>query len=206
LTLGSVESRQQLRISLPVDSNGKLWDLASRAIAQSNQVDSGRAYEEIVRELSARHSGDQRDVAAALQTLAKEVESKLGSQTAFTFKQRSCEVLLVYNMEARRAGRKVVPAAPVGSADNLTVKLAQRAQEAIADSVDQVKTDKIVQEIIEELETVHDKNQREVAAALQRISKQLETDGKADQAFAFKQLSCAAMLKMSMASRRRTFR
>ena len=50
MTLGSVESRQLLRISLSVDSNGKLWDLASRAIDQSNQVDSGRAYEEIVRD------------------------------------------------------------------------------------------------------------------------------------------------------------
>jgi hypothetical protein len=54
-------------------------------------------------------------------------------------------------------------------------------------------------ELINALEKLHDKNEREIAATLQRLSRTLTDE---DRAFHFKQRTCEVMLKLSMARRR----
>ncbi|HEY9776876.1 MAG TPA: hypothetical protein V6C81_24140 [Planktothrix sp.] len=187
-----------------MSTDEKLWHLVAAAVAQQNDDAANRSYEQLVRTISDERGGDQKEIAQALQTLARQVESKIDADTAFAFKQKSCAVLLIFNMEARRSGRKPVAAPASTQPDPGTNDLTRRASAAVRE--EPARSERLIQEIIEELEKRYENNQRDVAAALQKISKQLEADGQGNDAIEFKQRSCAALLKMSMASRRRTMR
>jgi hypothetical protein len=191
-----------LKPSLPrsLSEDNHIFQLALDAISQSDG--SADLYDQIIRKLSADHNGDQKEIAQALQSLAKRIEQEKGADSAFVFKQRSCEVFLVFNMELRRSGRSTAsvagptPSNAVTADDPLSLKAM-----ASVNSSDAADAERLVTEIIEELKSRHDDNQREIAAELQAISKKVEAQD-AQAAFTFKQKSCEVMLKMSMASRR----
>jgi hypothetical protein len=191
-----------LKPSLPrsLSEDNHIFQLAVDAISQSDGA--ADLYDQIIRKLSADHNGDQKEIAQALQSLAKRIELEKGADSAFVFKQRSCEVFLVFNMEMRRSGRNTAPAAkstvpaPTTADDSLSVKAL-----ASVKSTDAADSERLVTEIIDELKSRHNDNQREIAADLQAISKRVEAKD-AQAAFTFKQKSCEVLLKLSMASRR----
>lgn len=78
----------------------------------------------------------------------------------------------------------------------------EEAQVALAE-LDGVKADELFLELVSRLDAEFNKNQKDVAAELQRIAKAIETDGKPDEALRFKQRTCEVMLRRSMAERRR---
>jgi hypothetical protein len=85
--------------------------------------------------------------------------------------------------------------------DNLRASFIDRARQAL-DEHDSTQREQLYNELIDEMERVFGKNDKEVAAELQRIAKQIEEQGDPDSAFAFKQRSCEMLLKRNMAARR----
>jgi catechol 2,3-dioxygenase-like lactoylglutathione lyase family enzyme len=80
--------------------------------------------------------------------------------------------------------------------------LLARAQEAIS-APDSGVSHEIYRDIVQTLTRLCNKNQKEIAAELQILAKTLEDEGKATEAFEFKQRTCAVMLELSMEERRR---
>lgn len=78
----------------------------------------------------------------------------------------------------------------------------QQAQLALEEA-DSQKAEALFLELVVSLEDAFNKNQKDVAAELQRIAKQIETSGKIDDSLRFKQRTCEIMLRRSMAERRR---
>jgi hypothetical protein len=76
-----------------------------------------------------------------------------------------------------------------------------RAREALVED-DSEQREQIYNDLIDQMEQVFGKNDKEVAAELQRIAKTIEDQGDPDSAFAFKQRSCEMLLKRNMAARR----
>lgn len=76
-----------------------------------------------------------------------------------------------------------------------------RARRALGEN-DLDSREKLYNDLIDDLERVFGKNDKEVAAELQRIAKTMEEQGDPDSAFAFKQRSCEMLLKRNMAARR----
>jgi predicted enzyme related to lactoylglutathione lyase len=85
--------------------------------------------------------------------------------------------------------------------DNLRASFLDRARQALVED-DSSQREQIYNELIDEMEQVFGKNDKEVAAELQRIAKTIEEQGDPDSAFAFKQRSCEMLLKRNMAARR----
>lgn len=177
------------------------WALNTLDAADSTAADS--VHERIVRTLSEKHAGDQKEIALSLQSLARQIETVRNADSAFQFKQKSCETFLKFNMEQRRAGRSAIQApAPPEASPPVPSELVERAKAAVSQS-DQAVMERLITELIGDLERAHNRNQREIAAVLQRLSRQLEAASSSEDAFAFKQRTCEIMLKMSMAARRR---
>jgi len=184
-----------------VNNDEHIFALALDAVNQSDTNVSANLYDQIIRQLSAVLNGDQKEIALALQSLAKRIESQKDADSAFRFKQRSCETFLLFNMEARRSGRNPVPSATaVTGSHSASDELATKAKTAVTTN-NSADAERLFTEIIEELKRRHKDDQREIAAQLQLISKKIETED-AQAAFAFKQRSCELMLRISMASRR----
>ncbi len=78
----------------------------------------------------------------------------------------------------------------------------EEAEHCLAE-MDGVKADELFLNLVVRLESEFNKNQKDVAAELQRIAKAIESDGKSDEALRFKQRTCEVMLRRSMAERRR---
>ncbi len=78
----------------------------------------------------------------------------------------------------------------------------QQAELALAE-LDSQKADELFLSLVVDLESEFGKNQKDVAAELQRIAKSIEADGKLDESIRFKQRTCEVMLRRSMAERRR---
>lgn len=78
----------------------------------------------------------------------------------------------------------------------------EEAEHCLAE-MDGVKADELFLNLVVRLEDEFNKNQKDVAAELQRIAKAIESEGKADEALRFKQRTCEVMLRRSMAERRR---
>jgi hypothetical protein len=76
------------------------------------------------------------------------------------------------------------------------------AQSALSE-LDAEKADQLFSELVESIEAAYNKNQKDVAAELQRIAKEIEADGQIDESLRFKQRTCEIMLRRSMAERRR---
>lgn len=85
--------------------------------------------------------------------------------------------------------------------DNLRGTFLDRARQAL-DEDDIEQREQIYNDLINELEQMFGKNDKEVAAELARIAKTMEESGDPDAAFAFKQRSCEMLLKRNMAARR----
>lgn len=85
--------------------------------------------------------------------------------------------------------------------DNLRMSFVDRAREALIEN-DSEQREQIYNDLIDQMEQVFGKNDKEVAAELQRIAKAIEEGGDPDSAFAFKQRSCEMLLKRNMAARR----
>lgn len=78
--------------------------LALRAASiQDDQADA--ACDLLVMRLNERLNENQKEVAAELSRLAIEVESSLGPDHSFHFKQKTCAAMLKLNMEQRRKAR-----------------------------------------------------------------------------------------------------
>lgn len=77
-----------------------------------------------------------------------------------------------------------------------------RANAALA-AIDQSAADKLYEELVTAIEEVRGKNQKEVAAELQRLARAIEAEGRLDDSMRLKQRTCEVMLRMSMAERHR---
>lgn len=85
--------------------------------------------------------------------------------------------------------------------DNLRATFVDRARQALVE--DQTEQRELIyNELIDDVERIFGKNDKEVAAELQRIAKTIEEQGDPDSAFAFKQRSCEMLLRRNMAARR----
>lgn len=80
--------------------------------------------------------------------------------------------------------------------------LIEKALEAIKESVPE-NGHKICREIVETISSLCNQNQKEIAQELQTLAKSLETASSENEAFEFKQKTCAIMLEISMEERRR---
>ena len=78
----------------------------------------------------------------------------------------------------------------------------QLAQEAL-EELDATKADDLFVKLLVALEDAYNKNQKEIAAELQHLAKQIESGGKIDESLRFKQRTCEIMLRRSMAERRK---
>jgi hypothetical protein len=76
------------------------------------------------------------------------------------------------------------------------------AEKALAE-LDSEKAEHLFLELVLAIEEAVNKNQKGVAAELQRIAREIESSGKVDDALRFKQRTCEVMLRRSMAERRR---
>lgn len=81
-------------------------------------------------------------------------------------------------------------------------KYLTQAELALAE-LDQEKAEHLFLELVLSIEEAVNKNQKGVAAELQRIAREIEASGKVDEALRFKQRTCEVMLRRSMAERRR---
>jgi len=69
--------------------------------------------------------------------------------------------------------------------------------------LDTEKADQLFLELVAKIEDAVNKNQKELAAELQRIAREIESAGKLEDSLRFKQRTCEVMLRRSMAERRR---
>jgi hypothetical protein len=76
------------------------------------------------------------------------------------------------------------------------------AEKALAE-LDTEKADQLFLELVVAIEEAVNKNQKDLAAELQRIAKHIEVLGRVDESLRFKQRTCEVMLRRSMAERRR---
>ncbi|MBZ0188799.1 MAG: VOC family protein, partial [Candidatus Obscuribacterales bacterium] len=83
----------------------ELKGLAEKAVETQDQAESQNFYRQIVDTLSRICNKSQKEMAAELQNLSKELESQGKVSEAFEFKQRTCAVLLELSMEERRLTR-----------------------------------------------------------------------------------------------------
>lgn len=84
---------------------------------------------------------------------------------------------------------------------NSTETFSQKAKNAL-NELDSQKAEELFDELVLCLEETFNKNQKDVAAELQRIAKEIESLGNIDDSLRFKQRTCEIMLKHSMAARR----
>lgn len=218
-----------------------LVEKAKQAMSEPDQTRSEFLLVEMLIMLEGQFADDQKEIAQALQRVSKELEAQGQQESAFKFKQRTCELMLKRSMELRMKARLAqsgqalaskASTSPVASTDSLSAPgeawaskpagnksphvspavpfvstmppaLVARSKEAARES-DPERAEGIYTEIIRSLEEMHGKNQKEVAAALKQLSRELEVQGLVDESFKFKQRTCEVLLKMSMSERRRT--
>lgn len=85
-------------------------DLISAARAALGETDgetAERLYDELIARIEAKHTGNQREVAATLGSLAKALEAEDSHEKAMQFKQRTTEIMLKRSMAARMAQREL---------------------------------------------------------------------------------------------------
>ena len=88
--------------------NDDMLSLANAALGQ-RAGDAEELYTEIILKLKQSLSNNQKEMAAALQALARQIESEGREGDAFAFKQRTCAVMLQLSMAERHAGRQLPP-------------------------------------------------------------------------------------------------
>jgi predicted enzyme related to lactoylglutathione lyase len=85
--------------------------------------------------------------------------------------------------------------------ENLRQQLLATARGAAHEPHDD-QVESLYNQLVDELEQIFGKNQKDVAAELQRVAKTVEDEGDAEAAFGFKQRTCEVLLKRSMSQRR----
>lgn len=181
-----------------------IFEIAVRAADHENAA--AKLYEQLVHSLNRHHAGNERSIVASLQNYAKRLAESHGEQAAIQFKQRSTEIMLRMHTELRRGGAARIvdveqPSPPTQRKSDLPTASLDRARDAAA-SQDPVKSDELATNLISDLNEQHNHDQREVAAVLQQIARALEAES-SELAMNFKQISCAAMLKLNLRSRGR---
>lgn len=92
-------------------SGSNLLQIALSALATASQEDAEQKLTSIVALLESQYGENQKEVAAELQRLAREIESSGKFDQAIEFKQRTTEIMLRVSMERRRAMREAAGAA-----------------------------------------------------------------------------------------------
>jgi hypothetical protein len=85
---------------------------------------------------------------------------------------------------------------------NTNSKYLLQAEQALAE-LDSERAEALFEDLVSTIEQSVNKNQKGLAAELQRIAKEIEFAGKEDDSLRFKQRTCEVMLRRSMAERRR---
>lgn len=95
-------------------SKDTLLALAIDCVNEADSVKADVLYRDLFSLLKHAHGDNDKQIAADLQMLAKELESRGLTGEAFQFKQRTCEVMLKISMEARirSRGDRPPPASP----------------------------------------------------------------------------------------------
>ncbi len=75
------------------------------------------------------------------------------------------------------------------------------AAEAAIQEKDGHEAQRLYDQLVEQIKRAVGDNQKEIAAELQRLAKEIEAEGRAEEAFDFKQRTCAVLLKLSMSAR-----
>lgn len=104
-------------------TSSHLLDKAKSAIANSDENQSEKMYEEIVKAIEVEVGKNQKDIATELQKISRALEAEGQTDHAFMFKQRTCATMLRLSMEERRMNRTMasrtaqnLPAASMPSA------------------------------------------------------------------------------------------
>ncbi|HEY9787745.1 MAG TPA: hypothetical protein V6D17_20320 [Candidatus Obscuribacterales bacterium] len=79
--------------------------LAHSALDEKDAADSEALYTQLIERIEHEYDNSQKEVAAELSRLAKQIESAGFPEKAMEFKQRTCEVMLKLNMSRRRRDR-----------------------------------------------------------------------------------------------------
>ncbi len=77
---------------------------AREALVAAQGAESEALYTTIIAELDKFYGGNQKEMAAALQSAARVIEAEVGCDEAMEFKQRTCETMLRVSMQARHRG------------------------------------------------------------------------------------------------------
>jgi hypothetical protein len=93
--------------------NNSLRQAADRAIREKDGDQAAFLYDKLVDEVRLLVGDGQKEIAAELSRLAKEIESEGRVEEAFEFKQRTCALLLKLSMSAR--GRQAPPPVPIAA-------------------------------------------------------------------------------------------
>jgi hypothetical protein len=78
-------------------------DRARQALVEDEVEQREQIYNDLIDEMEQKFGKNDKEVAAELARIAKAIEEQGDPDSAFAFKQRSCEMLLKRNMAARRA-------------------------------------------------------------------------------------------------------
>ncbi len=84
------------------DTEDSLLDLALAALKDPISEQAGKDLAKIVSSFEERFGENQKEVAASLQSMAKQIEGRGQGEMAMEFKQRTTAIMLIHSMERRR--------------------------------------------------------------------------------------------------------
>jgi len=84
------------------DTEDSLLDLALTALKDPTSEQAGKDLAKIVSSFEERFGENQKEVAASLQSIAKQIEGRGQGEMAMEFKQRTTAIMLIHSMERRR--------------------------------------------------------------------------------------------------------
>ncbi len=87
--------------------DNELISAARAALGEPNGELAEKLYDELIALIEAKHSGNQREVAATLGALAKALDAEDSPEKSMQFKQRTTEIMLKRSMAARMAERQL---------------------------------------------------------------------------------------------------
>jgi hypothetical protein len=177
-------------------------EIANALKDMASQIESGQGaplafqFKQRTCEMLLRQSIEQRHASRAAQGADGKVDAARGSNGPASG-DRSKNAGSSATSSVARNSHPAQPAAPVDISD-LPADLVEKAK-AAALTTNPEDSELQFTELIGALEKLHDKNERQIAATLQRLSRSLTDE---TSAFHFKQRTCEVMLKLSMARRR----
>jgi len=97
--------------------SASLLEIALSALTTASQEEAEQKLVSIIASLEKQYGENQKEVAAELQRLAREIENSGKLEQAIEFKQRTTEIMLRVSMERRRATREAA-GAPISNNNN----------------------------------------------------------------------------------------